>query len=180
MTVHVHLEGSVTATGSLSTALKPADQTRGWKHRWNEVERELGELLTPSTGPLSAASIHAAHYRLHSFFVQTYHLKDALKHEQAATGVHGATIEAAINNEPDLALLADLANLDKHGKLTQRPRSGNAPAIKSLEGSTLNSVNGTWRLSVVIDHAGKTLDGLDFAQSAVSTWRRVLAGWGLL
>ena len=34
----------------------------------------------------------------------------------------------------------------------------------------------TW----IIEHSGVTLDGLDFLQRAIATWRHVLVQWGLL
>ena len=45
-------------------------------------------------------------------------------------------IEAAINRDPDLALLADLANLDKHVTLDNTPRSGDVLAIGPCSGTT--------------------------------------------
>src|SRR5215211_233346 len=54
--------------------------------------------------------------------------KDALIAASGPHGVTASTIEAAITNDPDLALLADLANIDKHFKLSRPARSGHAPA----------------------------------------------------
>lgn len=125
------------------------------------MERQLADLLAPSTDALCASAIHAATHRLHSFYVQSYHLKDALKAEAGATGVAAATVETSISNEPDLALLADLANLDRHGNLNMPPRSGHIPVVTSVEGQSLESPSGTWRLHLTVNHAGKALDGLD-------------------
>ncbi len=68
---------------SVAATLTPADQVRDWKRRWHEVERELAELQAPQTGGVSGEAIHAARHRLHSFYVQAYHIKDALKNEIA-------------------------------------------------------------------------------------------------
>jgi hypothetical protein len=160
--------------------LKPGDQSRGWRRRWEQAHRELEALLAPSTEPMSADSIHAARHRLHSFYVQTYHLKDALIAEEASTGVSRELIEKAITDDPDLALLADLANLDKHGKLTKPPRSGHVPIIRSVEGDAEDSAMRGWRLRLTVDHGGSSLDGLDIAQEAIDAWRRTLASWGLI
>jgi len=168
-------------TGRLTTRLAPADQKRGWTQKFHESERELRELLAPQTGPRSADTVNAARHRLHSFYVQTYHIKDALKEDAGSTGVSGMTVENAITAEPILALLADLANLDKHGKLNKPPRSGSVPVIESVGGiSDHDSQPETWRLDVVIRHASKTLDGLKVAEDAVLAWRKLLEGWGLL
>jgi hypothetical protein len=63
---------------------------------------------------MSGVAINAANHRLQSFYIQAYHLKDALKSAPA--------IEPAIAADPALALLADLANLDKHSRLNRPPR----------------------------------------------------------
>jgi hypothetical protein len=168
-------------TGHLTTRLAPADQKRGWKQKFHESERELSELLAPQTRARSADTVNAARHRLHSFYVQTYHIKDALKEDAGSTGVTRIAVENAISAEPILALLSDLANLDKHEKLDKPPRSGSVPVIESVGGiSDHDSQPETWRLDVVIKHAGKTLDGLKVAEDAVLTWRKLLEGWGLL
>ena len=128
---------------------------------------------------MSGDAIHRTRHRLHSFFVQTYHLKDALKGESATIGVSAADIERAVTDEPDLTLLADLANLDKHGNLNRAPRSGHVPKIVSVSGIT-DATPGTWRLDLVIEHDLRRLDGLAFAKRAVEAWRKILTGWGLL
>jgi hypothetical protein len=155
-----------------------ADLGRGWKQRWEDAQRELAELLVPSRESLSADNIQTARNRLASFYVQTYHLKDALKAEAGSIRVPESEIERAINREPDLALLADLGNLDKHGKLSHPPRSGDVPRYTALRGRGLFS--GGWVLEVEIAHAGRQKDGLRVAQAAVDAWRRVLLGWGLI
>jgi hypothetical protein len=116
-------------TASLTSTLRPADQERGWGRRWRQIQRELGELLAQRSGGRSAETIQAARHDVHSFYVQAYHLKDSLKEESATIGVTKAAIEQAVTDDPALALLADLANLDKHGSLNQPPRSGYVPRI---------------------------------------------------
>lgn len=132
-------------------------------------------MLAPSTAVLSADSIHAAFNRLAAFYVQTYHVKDALIADERATGVSRRTIEAAIDHNADLALLADLCNMDKHGPL-RRLRSGAAPKITALEGAGQPA---GWQLRLHIEHAGRRLDGLDVAKASVDAWERELAAWGI-
>lgn len=118
---------------------------------------------------------------MHSFYVQTYHIKDALIADAAATGIAQAVVEQAVTGDPALALLADLANLDKHGKLNMNPRSGHVPLIKGARGTTEHgSAPEAWRLDLEIEHAGRTLDGLQVADDTVRAWRHHLTGWGLL
>jgi hypothetical protein len=167
--------------GHLTTLLIPGDQSRDWKRRFAEAERELKELLEPRTGSRSAERINNERHKLHSFYVQTYHIKDALTADAASTGVAAAVVEQAVTNDPALALLADLANLDKHGKLDKGSRSGHVPMIKGAKGTTAHtSQPETWRLDLEIEHAGRTLDGLQVADEAVRSWRQHLTGWGLL
>jgi hypothetical protein len=175
------MEATLGFTGRLTTRFIPGDQKRGWKQRFHEAERELKKLMEPQTSERSGDAVNAARHSLHSFYVQTYHIKDALKNDAASTGVSGTTVESAITNTPVLALLADLANLDKHGRLKDPPRSGSVPVIDDVGAiSGDDSQPGTWRLDVVIKHGGKTLDGLKVAEDAVLAWRKLLEVWGLL
>jgi hypothetical protein len=177
--ITVQLSGVAAATGGAigTPSLGLADLGRGWERRWEDAQHRLAGLLVPSTEGLSSDAIQAARDRLASFFVQAYHLKDALIAEAGSIGVSASRIEDAISREPDLALLADLCNLDKHGGLSRPPRSGDVPRITALGGRGL--VTGGWLLQVDISHAGRTRDGLQVAQAVVDTWRRVLLGWGL-
>jgi predicted RNA-binding Zn-ribbon protein involved in translation (DUF1610 family) len=179
ITVSHQLYDEIRVSATVEASLRPGDQARGWKRRWTETERDLAELLRPHLADCSSDAIHAARHRLHSFFIHAYHLKDALREEVASTGVAKAAVERAITNEPALALLADLANLDKHGNLNQPPRSGHVPLIVGAAGTSLSDKAG-WRLDLEIRHDGNRLDGLQVAEDAVAAWRRVLTGWGLL
>lgn len=100
-------------TDSLTATLTPADQDRGWDRRWLEIQRAQNRLAAPRTGGMSAEAVHQAVQEFMSFFGLAYHLKDALK-AAAPQGLQGSVVENTISNDPTLALLADLANLDKH------------------------------------------------------------------
>jgi hypothetical protein len=82
--------------------------------------------------------------------VRTYHIKDALKQDAASLGLQPRAIEDAITNDSDLAVLADLANLDKHFKLNKSCRSGAVPEIVAAEGVRWGSGEGGWRLKTPI------------------------------
>jgi hypothetical protein len=170
--IRVTCTGNLNVTGSLSIELTPGAQARDWRQRWVEIQEHLKRLLVPHSEAMSSASIQNANHDLQSFFVQAYHLKDSLKKDAKTTGVRATTIEDAIKADPHLALLEDLANLDKHGP----PRSG---AIPTWNVSGVSEGNAGWRLSLTIRHKGKTLDGLNFACEAVSAWERHLSQWGL-
>jgi len=97
-------------------------------------------------------------------------MKDALKAEAPSLGLQPKMIETAIYDDPDLALLADLAKV---------PRSGAAPVVGDARGSQAGS-SGGWRLEVDVRHSGKRLDGLKVANAAAEAWRRHLQQWGLI
>ena len=158
---------------SVNTILTPGDQDRGWANRWEDIQGRHDELLKPQTVAASGDSIQAAERELTWFYGLAYHLKDLLIRE---TTVGQSTVEAAITNTPTLALLADLANLTKHGHL-KSVRSGVAPVVVRREGA---SCPGGWRLTLTIQHGSATYDGLDFASQAVDAWRVTLAAWSLI
>lgn len=179
-TKHIPLTGAIHAVSagvaSLTLTLTPADTSRGWSDGGRR--RSATSLVLTSSGRTDSAepAVNAAQHELHSFFIQTYHLKDALIKE---TSIAAATIEAAVTDSPDLALLADLANLDKHGRLNRPPRSGTLPQIGIPQGIDDGVVPG-WRLSLPIQHGAVTLDGLDVARHAVQAWEQAFRQWGLI
>jgi len=142
--VHATAFSVVTSQATASAVLTLGDYARGWERRWQEAQRDLRDLLVPQTVPSSNDTIHAAARHLRDFYIQTYHIKDALKHAASTTGISSATVENVVTGEPTLALLADLANLDKHSKLSHPPRSGQVPRIKPLASDGAHCDPGTW------------------------------------
>jgi hypothetical protein len=175
-TVQLGVATEVEKAMPMSIVRTPPDQSRNWKRRWDEAQRELNELVAPRNSEFSNEAILAAQHELHSFFVQTYHIRDAL----IADAVAQPVVDRAITNDPDLALLADLANLDKHFKLNRPTRSGAVPVISVVQGIRPGSGQAGWTLEMKVTHHGKVLDGLDIARRAVAAWRRHLKGWGLI
>lgn len=145
-----------------------------------ELQREWAEISAPMTSTMSGNAINSAHHRFQSFLVQCYHLKDALRNDPNS-GVEKDAVESAINADPRLALLADLANLDKHFQHDPRrpPRSGDVPEIAEVREEEPGS-GGGWRVRVQIKHRGKSRDGFDVAGQAMEAWREHLERWGLL
>jgi hypothetical protein len=176
--IGVTANDSLKVSDSVSVELTPGAQARDWRQRWTEIHEHLTRLLARHHEQLSAKTIQTANHELHSFFVQAYHLKDALIHDSATTGIQASVIENAITTDTHLALLADLANLDKHGKLNKPPRSGNVPVYGVISGRS-NSDPG-WQLSAEIKHKGQLLDGLTVAGEIVHAWTTQLAHWRLI
>ena len=179
LTFAVSIEESISVSAQCSAELIPGNQARDWKQRWSQAQKDLQSVLSPSTEAMSGESIHAWLQRLFSFFIHAYHLKDALKDAAPSLGLNASDIEAAITNDPRLALLADLANLDKHFKLTKPPRSGCVPVIEQSSGVDSAAGNG-WLLSVKIKHGTVILDGLAVAKDAIAAWQEKLSTWGIL
>jgi hypothetical protein len=171
-------EDTATCTESIALDVTPDSQARNWRQRWEVIQSDLRRLQASRVEMPSSECIIQGRHELHSFYVQAYHLKDALIQDAAAIGVTKATIEAAMTSNPNLALLADLANLDKHGALTRPPRSGTVPVIKTVSGKF--SPGMPWRLNVEIQHGAITVDGLDFAARAVAALGSLLHSWGLV
>ena len=166
---------------SVSVELPPAAQARDWRQRWNEIQEQSKRLLAPRCEAMSGKSIQSANHDLRSFLVQAYHLKDSLIHESTTTGISKSAVESAIDNDPHLALLADLANLEKHrvwNLKKHKPRSGHVPAYATISGKSTGPSG--WRLSLEIQHNGNSHDGLTFASDAVSAWEKQLKAWGLI
>jgi hypothetical protein len=161
---------------SVSASLEPGDQSLGWTRRWERTQSRLPALLAPHTEHLTGEAIKEARDDLFAFFMQTYHIKDALKVEATSLGLDKKEIENAVNADPDLRLLGGLANLAKHhGK----GRDADAPEIIRTCG-TSGDTGGGWRLDVTIRRSGEDLDALQIARSAVDAWRGLLSGWGLI
>jgi hypothetical protein len=68
----------------LTVALRPTDQSRGWQRRWTELQLDLDRLREPRAVQLSGDAIQGARHELQSFYIQAYHIKDALKTEVPA------------------------------------------------------------------------------------------------
>ena len=160
---HSAVHGQVLAHGAASRRGCPGHRRPAFGHPAPRIRCSCG-------GPVQA------------FYIQTYHLKDSLKDASATTGISPQAIEDEITNNSDLALLADLANLDKHFRLSKKPRSDDAPKIVGVRGITRTGESSPegWRLGVVIEHKGQRLDGRDIAKRSIAAWHDALQRWHLL
>lgn len=111
------------------------------------------------------------------FFGRAYHLEDAI----VADGAFAARkLEAAITAYPDLSLLADIANTDKHQVLNKEPRSGDRPVFVGMSGVTGDGHVAGWELRVEVKHRGTTRNGADLARDAMEAWSTLLSNAGLI
>ncbi len=178
-TVYIEVADELNLADALETKATPGDQSQDWKGRWADLTRDVERLEAPRDSELSNDNILSAARELLSFYIRAYHLKDALRADSTSHGVTKNQIETAIDNDADLALLADLANLDKHLKLDRDPRSGDVPVIGPAHGIRAGSGEAGWRLEMEITHRGQVHDGLLVARASVEAWRRLLTSWGL-
>jgi hypothetical protein len=178
--IQLGIAEELTASDELTVGMSPGDQSRGWSRRWSDIQDDLNRLTATQETQLSGKGILEARHQLFAFYVHAYHLKDALKAESGPLGLSEEAIEKAITAEPALALLADLANLDKHLNLDRPPRSGDVPQIGNATGLQGGSGEGGWRLRQPITHHGQESDGVKIAEDAVAAWERLLSSWGLL
>lgn len=162
----------------INVIMQPLNSQRDWRRRWTEIETEWLQLDRPITTTMSSDGINSAHHRLQSFFMQAYHLKDTLIADPS-NGLDKNTVESAINQDPRLRLLADMANLDKHYRLIKPPRSGDAPRIGAASGIQLGA-GGGWKLRLQVVHHGQSRDGLDIAKDSIDGWRDRLCVWHLI
>ena len=171
------LQVSIGLSDQLGGGLYPAAQARDWHVRWDAIQRELCEIEATHVDIMSGAAIHDAAQQLFSFFIQAFHLRDALNAAATQSGMPNAPeIKHAISSDPRLSLLADLANYDKHVVLTKKSWSGLKPSVESLSGE---DCSGGWRLKVEIRHGDSCLDGLSIARDAVTAWAEKLKSWGI-
>lgn len=170
----VHAVATVRTTASASYTMRPGNQAHDWQLRWRLIEHDVAQVTGLRSGGVSADAIEKAERDLFEFFGSCYHLKDILIQDGI---VPKQDMEDAITDDPDLAFLADLANLDKHHRLSKQPRSGDVP--RYLE-RTASSAAGGWQLNVSMEHHGKTISAVEAATKSVDGWRRFLGGRGLL
>jgi hypothetical protein len=176
----VSIVESLSISDHLGAELILGNQARDWKQRWKLIQDDIRLILSPHTEAMSNESIHASLHHLFSFFILTYHMKDALNVAATGLGLKPSEVEDAITNDARLALLADLANLDKHMRLTLPPRSGTVPVIERVSGVDNQVGGGGWQLSVRIRHGASVLDGIAVAEGAVTAWQKRLKSWRLI
>ena len=176
--INLAVEEMISISSQCVAELIPGKQNRDWKQRWELLENDFEEIAAPRFNPMNRYAIHIAYQRLCSFYIHAYHLKDALKFASSELGLSKSVIEYEIKNDPRLAILADLANLDKHSQLTNKPRSGAIPDCK-ISGID-NSVGNGWSLSGKINHDADLKDGIIVARDALTAWHEKLSMWGLI
>lgn len=168
----LHFGGSVRAMWSCAPA-GGAD----WVAHWLALPDHVARATRGRPGSPSARELAAANEELRGLFTGLYHFKDQLLHELPG-GLTKGTIEARVDSDPALALVADVANTYKHVKLTRRLRSGTAPEIRRAV-AVLDHQAAGWTVGVVIQHGDDTVDGVELAKRALAAWARALADWGL-
>jgi len=178
------------------------------------VERELSRFLpTVSvsdhavfffqdfTGGLTEAQIaNAAFAAIHALA----HFPDHLRRWARSNGRPAEEVEGHVASSPELAIIIDLSNRDKHGPPRDGGRSGKAPAVRNLRrafslsaGPEVGAVaqvvftcsgpvlHGSGSAAVIITGEivasdGTSLGDLNLLLSeGLGQWEQLLAGWGV-
>jgi hypothetical protein len=178
VTIHLRFHETLgPIADSLVTSFVPNEQDRDWGRRWRNLAARLVELEGMRTEDRGADAIHLAAQDLFDFFVNAYHLIDALIEDGA---VKRTIAVGALKTNPTLQLLADIANTEKHRFLdvqTHPPKSGDAPVLTKVADT---SAGEGWKLVAEFQHHGRLVDGVAFARTAFETWEMLLRDWGLI
>ncbi len=86
LAVQLNVADKIKVTTAVTASLEPGDQSLGWSRRWEAAQGRLAKLLAPRTEDCSGEAIKNARDDLLAFYVQTFHIKDALKVEAASFG----------------------------------------------------------------------------------------------
>jgi hypothetical protein len=168
----------VRVSAELTLRYQPDVGPHGLQERWRHLEKrgaaELGVLLPE---PATREGLVEARNRLLGLLVELYSFKDALKVEARNFGHSEQDVEDAVTKSPHLALLADLANQEKHVVLNSAPRSGFVPAVGPPSALFTSGQLG-WTLGVEISHGSGILDACSLAQAALNEWEQLLRSWG--
>lgn len=178
ISIHLEIKEKISIFSQCISELTPGKQDRDWKQRWDLIQNDFKQVTAPCLKPMCSEEIHILYQRLCSFYIHAYHLKDALIASASLPRLSKSVIEKEITNDKRLAILADLANLDKNCQLTRNIRSGAVPIIQ-ISGIDDPLGNG-WSLSVKIHHGNNFLDGIGVAGAALKAWREKLNMWGLI
>jgi hypothetical protein len=161
----------------LEVAISPRYEGWDWKRRWAHAQGELERLMARDTEELSGEAVKVAHRELQTFFVHTYHLKDALIAEASSHGLvpnhRGRDHQRPRPRPPRRPAEPRQAPQAEPGS-PQRRRA----RVISTRGVLAGSGEGGWRLDVQIMHNGEVLDGLEVASAALEAWRRHLKQGG--
>lgn len=176
--IEVSMVATIDVSSCFQSTLIPGKQEQDWRSRWDFFQSETSQIFLSQSGPTSADAIHMLSNRFRALLVTGYHIKDALIDAEPPISTPRAEIEKAINDDPRLALLADLANGYKHPKRNGRLRSGSPSSIIEISGEDSPDGHG-WRLKVKIAHGDNVLDGFSVAQSAITAWSEKFSDWNL-
>jgi len=94
----IYLSAVMQATSSMTAVVSVAHAhaERDWRRRWDDVQREFEWLRGSHSDP----EPYGVSQRLRNFFVDAFHIRDDLIHDQ---GWIPKTVDDVINAHPDLA-----------------------------------------------------------------------------
>ncbi|HVX20457.1 MAG TPA: hypothetical protein VHB02_03845 [Acidimicrobiales bacterium] len=163
-------------SGSLTATLVPTGDLQDWQSQWEVIQRRATAIQAQRPSDLDQASLMDADADYQRFLMQAWHLRDYLKRIPTLK----PTVDAKVDSEPSLLLLADLADSIKHGRGRRRnPKSGIDPVLRPATGDFAGPMR-TWHLKVTILHGPMTIDGIQFVRDVIAAWTAVLTRLGLI
>lgn len=169
----------------------------------------ITHVKNPSGGYIAKVSFNGGQdesERLNKIFTIIHNLanlKDHCKKILSDRGEDDCVIEAEINNAPDLQIVLDLSNADKHGYPTKSNRSGRHPKIERVQsamrisgdGSSksgsfiVDPFSGQWATegnvqivihADIVDLDGKNICTLDsLADKTIAQWENIIKQYKL-
>jgi hypothetical protein len=117
---------------------------------------------------------------IYAFFMNCYHLKDWIKHDNTVAPAVQQAVEPHINSSRSLKLCADICNSFKHLSLTSNGRSGENPAFgKKQFGLGLGTGPTTFNLKHGINTTTGSIDAFKLATECVDARDTFLTANGL-
>jgi len=145
--------------------------------------RALAPTHSPRYGTGNQASRDAEDFS-EALCHSVWHLKDWLKNDPRQTQVTAKEIEQFANNDPALAIVADLANGTKHVQLSargSRTASVRMGLVHWMGEGDPDDADGIERVWVYVDDpdAAEDREVIDVAWDGIESWRTWLTAAGL-
>lgn len=181
ISLSVTLAASATSSAAANPSIAIGQPPSGsaWLVRWNDLVARLATVTGMQHAQLSSVAVRQAALELLDFIVSLFHFEDLMYVEEAALQLGTGAVASAIKRESTLDLVADVANTQKHVKLTRKLRSAGAPTFGPAFNKHPTPMDPAWTVSIHIDHCGKDVEADQLASEAMDCWWSILTGWNL-
>jgi len=143
-----------------SKYLEQLARVNRWYQRFERIDKGIPHEL-PTENYLD---------EIFAFFLNCYHLKDWIIHDEN-TGVDAVKVEDFITNNEEMRICADICNSIKHLKLRDKTRSGQKPEFRQRDYDfKLGGEQKILSMKCSIDTSIGTVDAFDFAKKCLQAW----------